>query len=245
MTLSKDDISHHISGQFNEDLQNLHANVMEMGHRVAAQIVDAIAALEEDDAELAAMVVSRDKEINSQEKSIDQECSRILVRRQPAASDLRLIFSVIKTVTDLERVGDLAARIALTVLEPPGAVTPEHIRAPIKHLGVLVLNLLNKALDAFALMDANRALDIAQEDLAVDQEYKAVVRQLVTYMMEDPRTISWALHISWAARAMERIGDHAKNIAEYVIYMVHGEDVRHTSIAERALSLDQAEGKSA
>lgn len=243
MTLSKDDISHHISGQFNEDLQKLQLDVVRMGREVAAQIADAITALKDNDTELAARVVSRDLHVNMQEKTIDEECSRILVRRQPAAGDLRLIFAAIKTVTDLERAGDLAERIALTVLDSAGS-NRDQLRSPIIHLGSLVLGLLNKALDAYGAMDAKMAFEIEQEDVAVDQEYQAVVRQLVTYMLEDPRAISWALNLTWAARAMERIGDHAKNIAEYVIYMVHGMDLRHTSLDERARSLDELEGHS-
>ena len=197
------------------------------------QIADAIAALEDGDLERAVSVVNRDLQVNRLEINLDEECSRILARRQPAAGDLRLIFAVIKTVTDLERIGDQAERVARTVIELCKHEAGGRSRPPMRHLGELVRRLLNKALDAFARMDVDAALAVEREDLAVDGEYEAILRQLVTYMMEDPRSISWALQLVWAARALERIGDHSKNIAEYLIYMVQGQDVRHVSLEER------------
>ncbi len=242
MTLHKDDLAHHISGQYNEDLTNLHNHVLAMGRLVVRQIEDALEALQNSDAALAALVSSGDFRVNAEEVSIDEECTRILVRRQPAASDLRLIFSVIKAVTDLERAGDLAERIATTALETPGGV-PSNMRSPVIHLGEMVVESLSNAIDCFAAMDSDQAFAIVDADKAVDQEFQGVMRQLLTYMMEDPRTISWAMQLSWAARAMERIGDHAKNIAEYVIYMVHGADVRHTTEEEQALIRYQVDGE--
>jgi phosphate transport system protein len=242
MTLHKDDLAHHISGQYNEDLANLHNHVLNMGRLVVKQIQDALVALQHADADLVAQVTVGDFRVNAEEVSIDEECTRILVRRQPAASDLRLIFSVIKAVTDLERAGDLAERIAVTALETPGGA-PGTMRSPVIHLGEMVVASLARAIDCFATMDSDLAFNIVDEDKEVDQEFRAVMRQLLTYMMEDPRTISWAMQLSWAARAMERIGDHAKNIAEYVIYMVHGADVRHTSAEEQARIRYRVEGE--
>ncbi len=232
MTLGKDDIGHHISQQFNQDLENLRSHVLQMGGVVEQQIADAVTALEQGDCELALSVVERDPHVNALEVNLDEECSRILARRQPAAGDLRLIFAVIKTVTDLERIGDQAERVARTVLEL-AKLEPGRSRPPMRPMGELVRRLLNKALDAFARLDVNAALEVEREDLEVDREYEAVLRQLVTYMMEDPRSITWALNLVWAARALERIGDHSKNIAEYLIYLVQGTDVRHVSIEER------------
>ncbi|GAB4355726.1 MAG: phosphate signaling complex protein PhoU [Immundisolibacter sp.] len=232
MTLGKEDIGHHISQQYNQDLENLRSHVLHMGGVVERQIADAIAALEDGDAQLAVSVVGGDPQVNALEVNLDEECTRILARRQPAAGDLRLLLAVIKTVTDLERIGDQAERVARTVLELVNLESGRS-RPPLRHMGELARRLLNKALDAFARMDVAAALEVEREDLAVDQEYEAVMRQLVTYMMEDPRTITWALNLVWAARALERIGDHSKNIAEYVIYLVQGKDVRHVSIEER------------
>ena len=232
MTLSKDDLGHHISQQFNQELENLRTHVLHMGGVVEQQITDAIAALDDNDPDRAVSVIGRDPQVNRLEIDLDEECSRILARRQPAASDLRLIFAVIKTVTDLERIGDQAERVARTVVELAHADAGRS-RPPLRHLGELVRRLLHKALDAFARMDVEEALAVEREDLAVDQEYEAILRQLVTYMMEDPRSITWALNLVWAARALERIGDHSKNIAEYLIYLVQGQDVRHVSLEER------------
>jgi phosphate transport system protein len=244
MTLDKDDLGHHISQQFNQDLENLRSHVLQMGGVVSQQIADAVRALDESDHELALSVVSRDPHVNRLEINLDEECSRVLARRQPAAGDLRLIFAVIKTVTDLERIGDQAERVARTVLEL-SKIEPSRPGPPMRHFGELVRRLLDKALDAFARLDVNEALAVEREDLAVDQEYEAVLRQLVTYMMEDPRTITWALNLVWAARALERIGDHSKNIAEYLIYLVQGQDVRHVSLEERERQVHSvAQGRS-
>jgi phosphate transport system protein len=238
MTFAKDDLGHHVSQQFNEDLAGIHSRVLEMGGLVEQLLRDALRAIETGDSDLASAVIDRDIEINTMEVRLDEQCSQILARRQPAAGDLRLVFSVIKAVTDLERMGDQAKRVARTVLEISG--TPqERFGRPIGHMGTMVLELIAKTLDAFARMDAQVALEVAQGDIAVDRECKAITRQLLTYMMEDPRTIGAALHLVWAARALERAGDHAKNIAEYVIYMVHGKDLRHIKAEERAQRLQE------
>jgi phosphate transport system protein len=241
MTLSKEDIGHHISGQFNADLQALHTHVLDMSRLVQAQINDATNALLTGNSDLAASVIRRGVEANARELDLDGECTRILVRRQPAAGDLRLIFAVIKTVTDLERIGDQAERVARSAIEH-AAESKRRRPTALKRMAALALALLNQSVEAFGRMDSAAALDIARLDVELDQEYESVTRELITGMMEDPRTISWALNLAWAARALERIGDHSKNIAEYVIYMVEGKDVRHIGLEEREkLLLDNRE----
>jgi len=233
MTLETNDLHRHLSGQFNADLTALHRDLLDMGQLVSLQLRDAVRALERDDAVLARRVVDRDPDVNALELRLDEECRDVLVRRQPAAGDLRLVFAVLKAVIDLERMGDQAKRVASTSLEASGQ-PQQRFGTTIGHLGSLVLGLVDKALDAFSRLDVRAALEVRKDDRAVDGECRAITRQLLTYMMEDPRTISAALNLVWAARALERIGDHAKNIAEYVIYAVHGKDLRHMSDEERA-----------
>jgi phosphate transport system protein len=241
VTLETNDLRRHLSGQFNEDLLALHTDVLEMGGLVTMQLRDAVHALEHDDAVLARRVVERDPDVNAFELRLDEECRDVLVRRQPAAGDLRLVFAVIKVVIDLERMGDQAKRVAGATLEASGR-SQERFGSPIAHLGVMVLGLVDKALDAFGRLDVPLALDVLRDDRAIDAECKAITRQLLTYMMEDARTIGAALYLVWATRALERIGDHAKNIADYVVYAVHGKDLRHMKDAERAERLPQPPG---
>jgi phosphate transport system protein len=172
------------------------------------------------------------------ELSIDEECSRILAIRSPAAGDLRVIIAIIKTITDLERIGDEGEKIAYIASRLATMEQPEDGYREVKHLGRHVAQMVHDALDAFARMDSQAALKTAQEDRMVDEEYDSIQRQCITFMMEDPRTLRRALEIMWIVRALERIGDHAKNICEYVIYMVHGKDIRHTSLEEVAEQLD-------
>jgi len=230
MEIDKEAHTHHISQQFNADLEELKNHLLVMGGMVERQVANAIQALTEADSDLAKNVRHTEKSINQMERSLDEECTRILARRQPAASDLRLIVAVTKTITDLERVGDEAnkiAKLSMKLLEegesPRGYVE-------IRHIGNHVLRMLHEALDAFARYDVEMALHVAQEDKSVDQEYEAAMRQLVTFMMEDPRSISRVLNIIWALRALERVGDHSRNIAEQIIYFVKGHDVRHIPI---------------
>ncbi len=230
MTLESQGIGHHISREYNRELTDLHAHVLEMGTLVNAQVGDAVRALVEGDAALAQSVIARDPDVNAMELHIDQECNLVLVRRQPAAGDLRLVFAVIKAVIDLERVGDLAKRVAKTVLDTQGQ---EKLASQIGHLGASVQAILATSLDAFSRLDVETALTVRAEDKAIDAECKAVSRQLLTYMMEDARTISAGLSLVWAARSLERMGDHAKNIAEYVFYAVLGKDLRHMAPVER------------
>ncbi|MDF1819343.1 MAG: phosphate signaling complex protein PhoU [Immundisolibacteraceae bacterium] len=217
----------HISRQFDQDIERLRSQVLAMGGVVEEQIGDAVTAFVNNDAELAEKVIIRDHEVNGMEVALDEECSRILALRQPAAGDLRLIFAVIKTITDLERIGDQAERVVKTVLRLGSAgLIHEHYPA-IRHLGEMVKQMLHDTLDAFARMDSDEALKILEGDRKVDREYEAIVRQLITVMMEDSRNIRGSLSVMFAARALERIGDHSKNINEYLIYMVHGKDIRH------------------
>ncbi len=223
----------HISSAFNAELEDVRQKVLAMGGLVEQQIVDASRALREADAELAQEVIKADDKVNQMEVTIDDECSRILARRQPTASDLRLVYAVIKTITDLERMGDESRKIARmaedlsTHHERHGGPLPET-----HHMARHVSQLVRDALDAFARMDAESALAVAREDANIDREYEALMRQCITFMMEDPRTIRRVMDIIWSVRALERIGDHAKNIAEYVVYFVKGKDVRHISIED-------------
>ena len=223
----------HISSVFNAELEDVRQRVLAMGGLVEQQIADATRAIKEGNTDLAADVIKGDEKVNSLEVSIDDECSRILARRQPTASDLRLVYAVIKTITDLERMGDEAEKIARMAIDL--AKESDHKGGPlpeIHHMAQHVSQLVRDSLDAFARMDAESALAVAQEDANIDREYEALLRQCITFMMEDPRTIRRVLDIVWSVRALERIGDHARNIAEYVIYFVKGKDVRHISLAD-------------
>lgn len=223
----------HISHQFNAEMQGLRNHVMTMGGLVEQQITAAVAALQMLDAAAGEKVIRNDHKVNAMEVSIDEECARVLARRQPAASDLRMVVAVIKTITDLERIGDEAekvARMAVHMSEQDGRYQPRY--AGVQHLAAHISSMVHEALDAFARLDVGAALNVLKADEIVDAEYQMFMRQMITYMMEDPRTISEVLDMVWAARAMERIGDHAKNICEYVIYLVKGKDIRHTELQE-------------
>ena len=223
-------IGQHISQQFNAELETIRNHVMAMGGLVEQQLADAITAMVECNPGLGEQVIGNDHKVNGLEVNIDEECSRVLARRQPAAGDLRLIVAVIKTITDLERIGDQAERVGRMAVRLADAEMKKSHYVELQHLGNHVREMLHDALDAFARMDAEAALNVAREDVQVDKEYESIMRQLMTFMMEDPRTISRVLDVMWAARALERIGDHARNISEYVIYLVKGKDVRHVSL---------------
>jgi len=224
------EFGHHISQQFNEELEDIRNRVLTMGGLVEKQLADAVTAMVEGDTELADAVVANDHRVNGLEVSIDEECSRVLARRQPAAGDLRLVVAVIKTITDLERIGDQAERVARFALRLAESTHGQGYFQELEHLAEGVRQILNDALDAFARMDVEAALEVARSDITIDHEYDAIMRQLITVMMEDPRNVTRVLDVMWTARALERIGDHAKNICEYVIYLVMGKDVRHISI---------------
>jgi phosphate transport system protein len=203
-----------------------------MGGFVEQQLAKSVAALVEGDSSLGESVARDDFKVNNMEVSIDEECSRILATRAPAAGDLRLIVAIIKAITDLERMGDECEKIGYIGSRLATQERPADKYREVKHLGRVVQDLVHDALDAFARMDADAALRVARRDRLVDEEYEAIQRQSITFMMEDPRTIRRALDVMWVVRALERIGDHAKNICEYVIYMVHGKDVRHIRIED-------------
>ena len=222
-------ISEHLSKQYDSDLDALRTRVLQMGGLVEAQVLGAIDGFATGNMELLERVIETELRVNGYEVSIDTDCSHIIVRRQPAATDLRLIMAISKTVTDLERVGDEAEKIARMSKQ---IHEHEHLKVQrfgqIRHVGSSAVQMLRQALDAFARLDAEQAARVVREDLTIDLEFRSIVRQLITFMMEDPRTISSALEILWIAKAIERIGDHAKNVAENVIYIVKGTDVRHT-----------------
>jgi phosphate transport system protein len=222
--------THHISQQYNIELDDIRKHLSEMGGMAQRQVNDAIAALVDADIEKAEQVVRTDSAVNAMEMSIDEECVRILARRQPAASDLRLVFAVTKAITDLERIGDEASKIARQsiALSNEGMAPRGYIE--VRHIGDHVSKMLQDALDAFARLDMDLANEVVKMDRTVDLEYSSAMRELVTYMMEDPRSITRVLNIMWSLRALERIGDHSRNLAQYVIYLVNGEDVRHASL---------------
>jgi phosphate transport system protein len=220
----------HLSSQFDADLNLASSKVLEMGGLVEAQITRAMDALNTFDANIADQVIAAEDTVNAMEVAIDEECSNIIARRQPAARDLRFLLAMSKTITNLERAGDEAEKIAKRVkrLMEDGASRTVNI-AEIKLSGDMAVSILRRALDAFARLDTAAAAQIVRDDKAIDEEFRAFVRKLVTYMMEDPRTISVGLEYLFIAKAIERIGDHAKNIAEFIIYIVKGTDVRHKS----------------
>ncbi|MEM7763315.1 MAG: phosphate signaling complex protein PhoU [Pseudomonadota bacterium] len=231
------DLTHHISRQFNKDLENLRNSVLAMGGLVESQLASAIEAVVSGNSELGLRVAHDDYKVNHAEVAIDEECSRIIATRGPTASDLRLIVAVIKTITDLERIGDEAEKIGFLASKLANMDRPRGSYRELKSMGGHVQRMVKGAMDAFARLDAEAALEIAREDEQVDHEYETIQRNCITFMMEDPRSIKRVMNVTWAARSLERIGDHAKNICEYVIYMVHGKDVRHTDVS--ALTVDQ------
>jgi phosphate transport system protein len=222
------DITDHISKRFNRDLEHLRSLVLTMGGLVEEQLSNAIAAIVSGDSELGLKVANDDYKVNNLEVNIDEECSRILATRAPAASDLRLIVAIIKTITDLERIGDEAEKIGFLSSKLAAMDRPSNSYRELKTLGQHVAHMVRDAMNAFARLDVEEAWDVVREDERVDEEYEAIQRQCITFMMEDPRSIKRVMNVTWCARSLERIGDHAKNICEYVIYMVQGRDVRHT-----------------
>lgn len=230
--MSKNNSGLHISQQFNSELEEIRSHVLAMGGLVEQQIRSAVQSLVEGDVPLAESVITRDVEVNKAEVNIDEECTHIIARRQPAATDLRLVIAVIKTITDLERIGDQAERVARMGTRLAEVERPKNNYHELQNMGEHVARMVHGALDAFARSDVEMAISVSKQDEQVDQEYDGLMRQCLTFMMEDPRKITQMLDIMWAARAIERIGDHAKNICEYVIYLVKGKDVRHISIEQ-------------
>jgi phosphate transport system protein len=220
----------HISRRYDEELEDIRHLVLQMGGFVEQQIAMAISALANGNTGQAEQVKRGDDQVDGMQVSIDEECNQIIARRQPAASDLRLVLAVIKIINDLERIGDEAERIARMALRLSEQERPSDSYRDIQALGSHVRQMLHDALDAFARMDAEAAVHVVREDVQVDREYHNTIRLLMTYMMEDPRCIGRVMDVIWSVRSLERIGDHAGNIAEYIIYLVKGKDVRHVSL---------------
>jgi len=225
-------MNEHIAKQFDADLENIRSRVLQMGGLVEQQIVHAFEALDSGDLALAEQVIATDHDVNRHEVELDEACAHLIARRQPAASDLRMIMAVIKTITDLERVGDEAKKIAKRARTLHSGDMPFVPRIELRHVSTAAVGMLRKALDAFARTDSTVSAQIARQDKEVDAEFKAIMRQLITFMMEDPRTISTSIEILFVAKALERIGDHSKNMSEYVVYLVKGKDVRHVTAEE-------------
>jgi phosphate transport system protein len=222
----------HTSKQFDAELEAVRSRVLQMGGLVEEQIIRAMDALVEGDMPAIDKVIADDHRVNAMEVELDELCSHIIARRQPAAVDLRLLITVIKTITDLERIGDEAEKIGRMAKLIHTAERQHMPRLDLSHIADRALAMLRQSLDAFARLDVTEAMRVVKQDNEVDDAFRAIMRQLITFMMEDPRTITRSLEILFVAKAIERIGDHAKNMAEYVIYMVKGRDVRHTSIEE-------------
>jgi phosphate transport system protein len=231
----------HLSKQYDQELEALRARILRMGGMVEAQLQSAITAYERPDVKLAEEVIDADRGVNEQEVELDRVVVNMIVRRQPTAGDLRLIIGVARTVTELERIGDEATKIARAakwLFDKQRSVRTPRLR-DIHNSALAAARMLRGALDALARLDAAAAAAIIDEDRGVDQQFQAILRQLITFMMEDPRTISPSLDAVWVAKAIERIGDHAKNIAEHVIFVAQGADVRHATPEEIARAVSQ------
>jgi phosphate transport system protein len=225
----------HLSTQFDAELSGISTRVLEMGGLVEAQVSQSVAALVAVDAELARQVLAQEEMVNQMELEIDRDLSATIARRQPTARDLRLLIAVSRTIANLERVGDEAARIARMVVRLSDAGATTHLRLPISEISFeaqLATSQLRKALDAFARLDTVKALEVLKQDDQIDREFEGLLRKLITYMMEDPRTITASIDFVFVAKAIERVGDHAKNLAEAIIYVVKGTDVRHAPMEQ-------------
>ena len=225
--MDKMTFENHYMKQFDEELEEIRTRLMEMGGKVEQQLQNAIRAIGEADSKLAEEVIKEEQLVDNMEVDIDEACILIIARRQPAASDLRLVMMVTKAVNDLERIGDEAKKIAnhaLILADENGSSTGY---TEVRHLGQSVMSMLSNALDAFARFDVDAAMRTIEEDKQIDQEYKTALRELATYMMEDPRSISRVINILWVVRSLERIGDHAKNLCEQIVFVVKGKDIRH------------------
>lgn len=225
-------MSEHTFKQFDIDLEGIRSRVLQMGGLVEQQVQNAMRGLETGDILLIDQVINNDQRVNRQEVDIDEACTHLIARRQPAASDLRMITTVIKTITDLERIGDEAKKIARRAKALHTSDHAINLRIRMQPAAELALEMLRASLDSFARVDVSAAVAVHRQDKKVDEEFRGVIRQLVTFMMEDPRTISACLDMVWIAKSIERIGDHSKNMSEYVVYMVKGRDVRHVSVEE-------------
>ena len=237
--MEKAKLDKHISQQFDSDLEALKSQVLKMGGVVEQQVIDSVKAIETADSELAEKVIRIEDDVNSRELALDESCMQVLACRQPAASDLRLVLTVTKMTRDLERMGDESQKIAKMAISLNESGSAPRGYEEVRHMGKQVQEMVNSVLDAFARLDANKALEVAQADKQVDREYKSAMREIVTYMMEDPRSITRSMNIIWALRSLERIGDHVCNIAEHIIFLVRGLDVRHSSLSEMERKLER------
>lgn len=240
--MNENDLGQHISQQYDQELEDVRNKVLQMGGLVESQLSNALKALMEQNSDLAEEVAYSDYRVNDMEVTIDEECAQIIARRQPTASDLRLILTIIKAITDLERIGDEAEKIArYAVKTTANNIGSGRTHASLRNLSEHVKVMLRESLDAFARMDVEQAMRVATSDKRIDNEFDTLSRLLLTRMMEDPRNIQHCMNVTWCARSLERIGDHSKNLCEYVVYLVKGKDVRHTSLdkVKEALLLDQ------
>ncbi|MBL8474971.1 phosphate signaling complex protein PhoU [Methyloversatilis sp.] len=224
-------MSEHISKRYDHELEGLRTGLLQMGGLIEQQIEHAMRGVIERNLPLLEEVIATEKKVNAMEIELDEACNQLIAKRQPAASDLRVIMSMVKTITDLERVGDEAKKIAKMgrhILESDAIFVP---RVELRHAASMAVDMLRRTLDALARQDLASATEVVRQDKEVDAEFKSIMRQLITFMMEDPRTISCGLDMLFIAKAIERIGDHSKNMAQYVVFMVKGTDVRHAGLA--------------
>lgn len=240
MEANNEGFSSHISKQFNEELEHIRTELLSMGGVVERQVHKSIEALLTGNINMAEEALAIDKQTNDMELLIDERCTSIIARRQPAASDLRLIVAISKAVVDLERMGDEAVRICHQTIELVEAGSSKHGYQEVRHIGNLIRTMVKDVLTAFARGDVEQAYRVAKSDRAVDQEYRSAMRTLVSLMMEDPRSISGCLNVIWVLRSLERIGDHSRNMAEHIIYLVSGKNVRHQSISEMKSTIEDA-----
>ncbi|MCJ8299430.1 MAG: phosphate signaling complex protein PhoU [Pseudomonadales bacterium] len=240
MEANTEGYSSHISKKFNEELEQIRTELLAMGGIVERQVHQSIEALLTGDMQLAEEALAIDLQTNQMELNIDEHCTSIIARRQPAAGDLRLIVAISKAVVDLERMGDEAVRICRQTLEMQTRGSTQHGFQEVRHIGNLVRSMVKDVLTAFARGDVEQAYRVAKNDGAVDQEYRSAMRTLVSLMMEDPRSISSCLNVIWVLRSLERIGDHSRNMAEHIIYLVSGQNVRHLSLNDMKSAMEKA-----
>lgn len=225
-------MNEHISKQFDAELEHIRTRVLQMGGMVELQIARALDGFSNGDLDELEKVIDDDQRINAMELELDEACTQMIAKRQPTARDLRLVMTVIKMITDLERIGDEAKKIAKMSKRLHSGSSPFSPRIELRHSANIAIDMLRKTLDAFARLDISTSADVVRQDKQVDAEFKGIIRQVITFLMEDPRTISSGIDILFMAKAVERIGDHAKNMSEYVVYMVKGRDIRHAGLAE-------------
>ncbi|WP_017445048.1 phosphate signaling complex protein PhoU [Gayadomonas joobiniege] len=221
-------IDNHISGQFGRELESMVSHVLDMGGIVEKQLNQALQAISNEDEKLAHKVIQEDYKINAYEIMIDQECARLIAKRQPAAIDLRIVLAIVKIIADLERIGDETCRLVKAALEQFNN-SEQRFLVDLDHMGQQVLKMFKGALDSLARMDSLAAYEVYKQDKKIDVAYEAITRQLMTHMMEDPRAIPRIMDVVWSTRSLERIGDRCQNISEHVIYLIKGKDVRHSS----------------